>query len=267
MATASARRKGHERNLSQQAYYLILEKILKSKIPLGAPLSRRKLAKELGMSFLPISQALERLEYEGLVESQPRVGTRVKIPTPQSVQEHYILREALECQAARLFAERASSKERLELTRMAKKVDKMLMSRGGDNGDADSVFRTQTYHTSFHMRLVECTRSTGLFNAIGRTHVLIFNWLYDISTKLVLPPRWHERLMKGLVGKNPEAAERAMRRHVNYGIPQILERLDQQLRADVPRTERLSTYSQRGTSQQAPRRWRVKHKRPSTLSS
>jgi len=94
------------------------------KIPLGAPLSRRGLARELGMSFLPISQAIERLVDEELVETRPRVGTRVSMPTPQNIREHYILREALECQAAPLFAEKASSEERLELRKMAARLVK-----------------------------------------------------------------------------------------------------------------------------------------------
>ena len=62
----SHHRKPHKlsRNLSQKAYYLIREKILMGKIPLGAPLSRRGLAQQLGMSFLPVSQAIKRLKQQ-----------------------------------------------------------------------------------------------------------------------------------------------------------------------------------------------------------
>src|SRR5574337_434641 len=154
----------HGHNLSQQAYYIIRERILMGKIPLGAPLSRRGLARELGMSFLPISQAIERLAGEELVETRPRVGTRVSMPTPQNIREHYILREALECQAARLFAEKASSGERLELRKTATRLDRMLSSRGKDH-NAAKVFRIQAYHMSFHMRIVECTGSVALSKA------------------------------------------------------------------------------------------------------
>ena len=124
--TGTDHRNRHElgHNLSHRAYYLIRERILIGQIPLGTPLSRRGLARELGMSFLPISQAIERLVDEELVETRPRVGTRVSMPTPQNIREHYILREALECQAAPLFAEKASSEERLELRKMAARLVK-----------------------------------------------------------------------------------------------------------------------------------------------
>ena len=250
-------------SLSQRAYYLIREKILMGKIPLGDPLSRRGLARELGMSFLPISQAIERLEYEELVESRPRVGTRVTMPTPQSVREHYILREALECQAARLFAEKASSEERLELKKMARQVDNML-SQCGHDADAKTTFRTQTYHMSFHMRIVECTGSVALSKAIEKTHVLTFNWLYDISAKLTLPGRWHGDLMEALVGKDPEVAERAMRRHINFGLQQIQETLAQHLGLDLSKVDRLSS---EGSSKAAPKGWRKKSVRRSSVTS
>ncbi|HUX09499.1 MAG TPA: GntR family transcriptional regulator [Terriglobia bacterium] len=268
MRTRDNQRKRHERsgNLSHQAYYLIREKILTGKIPLGAPLSRRGLAAELGMSFLPISQALERLEYEELVESRPRVGTRVTMPTAQDVREHYILREALECQAARLFTEKASSEERLELQTMATRVDKRLAALGKKSG-AETIFRTQAYHMSFHMRIVECTGSVALSKAIEKTHVLTFNWLYDISTKLSVPAEWHGKLMKALTGKNPEAAEKAMRRHINYGLRQIQETLAQQLGPDAPQFARLGTASPDGTAKPVPRGWRKRSGRRAAAAS
>ena len=49
-------------SLAEQAYTRILDKILKGEYPLGAALSRRKLGLEFGMSFLPISEAIKRLE-------------------------------------------------------------------------------------------------------------------------------------------------------------------------------------------------------------
>src|ERR1700759_220682 len=82
-------------SLAERAYFFIREQILRGELPLGAALSRRQLAQELGMSLVPISEALQRLEGEGLVESKPRVGTRIYMPTPQDIRERYVVREAL----------------------------------------------------------------------------------------------------------------------------------------------------------------------------
>jgi DNA-binding GntR family transcriptional regulator len=73
------------------------------------------------MSFLPMSEGLMRLELEGLFESSPSAGTGVRIPSRDDVQGHYIVREALETQAARQFARLA--KDDSELKRLARRLD------------------------------------------------------------------------------------------------------------------------------------------------
>jgi hypothetical protein len=73
--------------------------------------------------MLPITEAVQRLEAEGLLESRPQVGTRVRIPSEQDIREQFIIREALESQSARMFAERASLVQRQELGLMAEHVD------------------------------------------------------------------------------------------------------------------------------------------------
>ena len=62
-------------SLAAEAYSVVRQRILRGELVLGQTISRRKLAAELGMSFLPVSEALLRLEVEGLLESCPRAGT------------------------------------------------------------------------------------------------------------------------------------------------------------------------------------------------
>jgi len=107
---------------------------------------------------------------------------------------------------------------------------------------------------SFYMRVVECTGSVALSKAIEKTHVLIFNWLYDVSTKLSLPARWHGVLMEALGRNDPDVAEKAMRRHINYGLRQIQETLAQQLGPDTSQLP----FSLGRTLNVAPRAWRKK---------
>lgn len=206
--------------MSEQAYARLRDKILRGDLPVGAAISRRKVAEEFGMSFLPISEAIQRLEQDGLVESRPRVGTRVRIPTARDVRERYIMREALEVQSARLFAEKASADERLELRSMAAHLDAMALEAGG-NGDAEFLFRLQTYHLSVHMRIAECTGCTALCDALDKNQLLIFNWLYDTATQHRMPPRSHLPLADALAGNDPDIAERAMRAHVRNGLEEI----------------------------------------------
>src|SRR2546425_100300 len=110
-------------SLAAEAYGVVRRRILRGELTIGQAISRRKLAAELGMSFLPVSEALLRLEFEGLLESRPRAGTRVRIPSPDDIRGHYLVREALEAQAAMLFAQVATKQERAELQKLAARVD------------------------------------------------------------------------------------------------------------------------------------------------
>src|ERR1700734_2698268 len=110
-------------SLAAEAYLTVKQRILSGQLPIGRPISRRRLATELGMSLLPVSEAMLRLEFEGLLESRPRAGTRVRIPTPDDVRGNYVVREALESQAARLFADAATDEEVAELKKLAVRVD------------------------------------------------------------------------------------------------------------------------------------------------
>src|SRR3982074_3395295 len=96
-------------SLAAEAYNVVRQRILRGELVLGQAISRRKLAAELGMSFLPVSEALLRLEVEGLLESRPRAGTRVRIPSREDVVGHFTVREALEVQAAILFTRAATA--------------------------------------------------------------------------------------------------------------------------------------------------------------
>src|SRR5512138_98734 len=118
---------GEQSSLASEAYTVVRQRILRGDITLGQVISRRKLAAELSMSFLPVSEALLRLEIEGLLESRPRAGTRVRIPSPEDVKGHYVVREALEVQAAMRFAVFATVAERIELQRLAERVDFLAM--------------------------------------------------------------------------------------------------------------------------------------------
>lgn len=207
--------------LSERAYRAILDKILKQELPLGAAISRRKLAAELGMSFLPVSEAIQRLESDGLVESRPRVGTRVRIPTARDLRERYIMREALETQSARLFAEKASADERLELRAMAARLDELMAQCAEGDRDQEFLFGVQTYHLSLHMRIAECGGCGALCDAIQKNQVLIYNWLYDTAAHFHSPPNFHSELMEAVAGGDPDIAAAAMRRHVRHGMEEI----------------------------------------------
>jgi GntR family transcriptional regulator, rspAB operon transcriptional repressor len=214
-------------SLAETAYAAIRDGILRGQRPLGSPLSRRQLAAELKMSVVPVADALQRLESEGLIESRPRVGTRVRVPSAQDIRGHYVVREALESQSARLFAERATAEERDEIKRMAARLDAMYADYADEAHSPEEWFRLHQEHLRFHMRVAECCGYEALCVAIERNQILIFNWLYDTAAdRRKMPPNHHGRLAKSLCSQDPFVADKSMRLHVAHGRDEVLATLD-----------------------------------------
>jgi DNA-binding GntR family transcriptional regulator len=211
--------------LAGEAYVTVRERILRGELAIGQVISRRKIAAELGMSFLPVSEALLRLEHEGLLESRPRAGTRVRVPTRQDVQGHYVVREALEVQAAMLFAGQATREERAELMKLAIRLDALSTQQDGNR------FVYLSLHEKLHRRIAECARCAALSDAIGRTAALASTWLCATragaqGTVPDNPTAQHEELMRVLAGDDPGAAAEMMRAHIRSSMANAMRRLE-----------------------------------------
>lgn len=219
---------------AKQAYLTLRQRILQAEYPFGTILSPRKLARQFGMSLVPVAEALQRLEQEGLVERRSRAGTRVKIPTPDEIRGLYVVREALESQAARLCAVHATAAERILLRTLAEELDHLFSEKAGANsGDHKRPFQRHTKHRKFHAQIAEFGRCQTLCQAIERNHVLLFNFLYDIAShRRVLPPGFHSELVEPIIRGDPEKADAAMRYHVSYGLSETLLRLRPQIQKD-----------------------------------
>jgi DNA-binding GntR family transcriptional regulator len=138
---------------------------------MGQPVSRRRLGAELGMSSVAVSEALLRLERDGLLESRPRAGTRVRIPTWEDVLGYYVLREALEAKTATLFAENATRDERSELIKLAIRVDNVIRQPEANRTTYLNL------HEKLHSRIAECARCQALVDALRRVNAFGSIWL------------------------------------------------------------------------------------------
>lgn len=212
-----------DHSLATEAYAILRERILRGKLPLGQGLSRRKIAAELGMSMLPVTEALLRLEVEGLLESRPRAGTRVKIPSEQDVRGHYVVREALEVQAAKLFTEMATVRERSELQKLAARVDTLYVQ--GQKNQCNYLLFLGV-HEKLHRRIAEGTHCQALVEAIEKNHALASTWLcVPREEGLNEPVRRHQELIGVLAKGTPAVAAKAMGEHIQAALQHTLQRL------------------------------------------
>ncbi|MGE4426123.1 MAG: GntR family transcriptional regulator [Solirubrobacteraceae bacterium] len=90
-----------------RVYAALRDAILDARFAPGRKLSENELAGQFDVSRTPIREVLAALRDERLVEVVPQVGTLVTRISDEGVRDAAFVREALECAAVRLAAERA----------------------------------------------------------------------------------------------------------------------------------------------------------------
>ena len=114
-------------------YVQIRNKIISGDLQPGTRLRERELADELGVSRIPVREALPYLEADGFITSQSRRGAIVTELTLRDVQELFDVRLGVEVYAARLAAARvAHGANPAQLRAAMGKAERALS--GGDPG-------------------------------------------------------------------------------------------------------------------------------------
>jgi len=197
----------------EKAYTFILEKILNGDLKPGTKLSLRKMASEIGMSTIPVIEAVKRLESDMLVQSKPKWGAYVTVPTYERIKKIFQVREAIECQAARDLCKTLTAEKKEELYRLATILDTTPYTPETEN-------ESRNTHLQFHMLLTECTGNDILLDVLKKVN---FYWMLSNAQaknapKAVYPRYWHRLLMDEICKQDPDLAEQAMRVHVHDAI-------------------------------------------------
>ncbi|MGH9440409.1 MAG: GntR family transcriptional regulator [Terriglobia bacterium] len=230
----------------------LLAAILTGEYTFGTVISRRDLAEELGISLVPVNEAMSRLENEYLIENTPQVGTKVRTPTPQDIRGFWAVREGLETQASRLFARMATTRERAEIIEMARSLDVTHgATTSAEEPDPGALYGWRCAHMQFHTRIAEGTKLPFLAQQIGKNQLLVFNWFYDhhLYGGRKLPAHWHEHLAEALAGGTEEEADAAMRKHLHNKLEELMLSLERFLLMDESHLLRWSSAMQPAVAQ------------------
>ena len=92
-----------QKNLSQEALEALRGAILRGTIAPGAHLNEREIAEQMGISGIPLREALRRLTFEGVVVSMPNRGSFVRYLTKKDLVEMFDLRSVLEGMACQII--------------------------------------------------------------------------------------------------------------------------------------------------------------------
>jgi DNA-binding GntR family transcriptional regulator len=186
-----------------RAYLAIRELIVSLELPPGAVIDERELMQRLGLGRTPVREALRQLAQEQLVEVFPRRGSFVTGVDVRDLARISEVRGALEPEAARLAAERATEEERDELADLSGQI-----KRGADLMGLDERIHRAIYAAA-HNNLLEKT--------LGEYYVLAHRiWMIALDRDEALEDavEAHRDLIQAIIVGNGDRAASLMQDHV-----------------------------------------------------
>ncbi len=198
------------RTKQEYVYQTVRGAILRGELAPGQRLVIDDLVRQLKVSAIPIREALQLLQSEGLVQNAPHVGATVSPLSEDEVHEVFAIMEGLETVAVREAARRLDDDGAAVLTRLVSEMDGALAARDYE--------RWVTLNIDLHRAIGEIARMPLLREMTDR---VLSRWerLRRHFFQGILVPRLeqaqgeHRALLEALVSRDEDGAERIVRDH------------------------------------------------------
>lgn len=196
----------------------LLHAILAGTLEPGEHLVEERMASRLGVSRAPVRDALKELEREGLVASSDKRGKVVVTLSAKDASEVYSLRATLEAMAIRLAIGRGGGQLVPQLEEL---VADMWRAVAADDHAACSAldvrFHEAVCRASGHELLLQAWEGMS-----ARIRLLSQRVVSTQYQELAAIPTRHARLIELIRVGDPDAADRAIREHIDsVGAPVI----------------------------------------------
>ncbi|MFC8311883.1 GntR family transcriptional regulator [Streptomyces olivaceus] len=172
----------------------------------GSRLVERELAESLGVSRLPVREALRTLVSEGLVTPRPRTWAVVREFTTSDIADLDEVRSGLETLGFRLAAQR-HTREGLE--RLRATVDAEL-----DAARAGDAVRARRAAADFHQTVISLA-ANELLNELERVLRSRLRWLLGQHDDLLAVALEHDALCRAIAARDVERVQELVLHHLS----------------------------------------------------
>jgi DNA-binding GntR family transcriptional regulator len=201
------------RDTVNRVYDALRAKILNGEPAPGKRLSQRKLARELGCSTIPISEAMRRLESEGVLVKEPSHMARVRKLSTQDYKGLYLVREGLEAVAVRLCVEEITTEEIAHLEELGQKLRAATVEKNTE--------QISCLDAAIHRFIVRCARCDLLEEELDR--LLLIEQTAGRKDTSFQEPQSHQGLIQAIADRDADLAEYLLRKHIQQGYRELLK--------------------------------------------
>lgn len=162
--------------LPMQVLNKLMDWIMDGKLKMGEKLNTEELARQLGVSRMPIREALKSLEKMGLAESIPYVGVKLVSLEQEDVLQIYLMRQLLEPLAAGEACKKITEEQIHELEEIHKEYIPIVEA---DEIDAKKLYlQNRKFHFAIYS-ISEMDRVCAMIESLWDTlsfFKLIYGW-------------------------------------------------------------------------------------------
>jgi DNA-binding GntR family transcriptional regulator len=192
------------------------EAIVSLELEPGSMIDKAALCNRLGVSRFPVSEALSRLQAEGLVEIQPQKGTIVSLIRLADAHENMFVRRSLETAAVRELAKKISQ-ETLASLRRNLRYEKAAVEAGDQQGfhKLDLEFHEILLNSLGYPKVKAAAESAR--QGLDRVRRLLASPERHARTRME-----HERIVEALAAGDGDRAAGAMTEHLEAVMVQLV---------------------------------------------
>lgn len=204
---------------NEAIYEMLREEILQAKIKPGEKIVISDLSKKIGVSEIPIREAVKKLESEGFLTIMPHVGISVSKLDPDEIIEFYLIRIELESLAARLATPLISE---VEITRLEEVNQEMKSALKGDDREMLSALNRQ-----FHLKIYAAAKRPHLYRLIVDLwdKVSWFRSVFFLAPQIALDSlREHGEIIEALKKRDDELVGKLMKAQKRHSLQTIADR-------------------------------------------
>jgi len=208
------------RSKNEAVYDALRQAIIQGEYEPGSRLVIDELATTLGVSQIPIREAMRQLEADGFVTIEPYVGARITEINADFIFEIFALLEAMEVICSRAAVRLMSADE---LRQMADLIDKM-------DSSADNPEQWSQENKEFHLFICDCARSSltrkMMEKVLDHWDRLRLHYLKDVSARRIHAAQHeHKHMLQAFRRRNVDAVEGAVRQHNRNALASYLTHL------------------------------------------
>jgi DNA-binding GntR family transcriptional regulator len=213
--------------LRRQVYDALQELITYGVLTPGQHLVESELAGRLGISRIPVREALQLLHRDGWIDQRPHQGAFVHNPSIREVDEVFTVRMLLEVESTRMATRHVRDKDLRDLKKLLGAGHRGLLR----NDEKELV----KLNSAFHGRLTQVSGNRVLSEMIARLDKRI-RWYFAPVVSSRGRDSWEEHagLVEALAARDEERAAEAMRAHAEHTRSAYHAGRDSQPRATDP---------------------------------